>query len=232
MFNKEEWIKKYVQQDSRLDTQKVKTELIANNKGWNFERITSIGRGVWELHPSNFNNATISLRVLSMEEESYCEHQALIDMKKQYPMFESNTPLYNTHLQRLIFVKLISLATSPSIVATTPQERHLTENDIKCMSGVEFAELVRIYKQIEATYNPTLDDVSDETIAILVRELQDPEKKYQCVTGMTGNQSKATLLLLLEMIEGHEDSTRLSKLLEESENTEIELHQTTTPQNT
>jgi hypothetical protein len=231
MFNKEEWINKYVEQDSRLDTKKVKTELIANNKGWNFERITSVGRGVWELHPNTFNGTTISFRVLSMEEEAYCEHQSVIDMKKNYPMFEPGSPLYHTHLQRLTFIKLISLSTSPSVVATDMSERHLTEDDIKCLSGVEFAELVRIYKQIEATYNPTLDDVSEETISTLVRELQDPEKKYLCVTGMTSNQLKATLLLLLEMIEGQEDNIQLSKLLEESKSTEIELHQTANPQN-
>lgn len=217
-FDKMAYLQEYAQQDKRLENPKAKAELIANNKGINFERLMKIGRGVREIHSIEVFGEIVPMRVLSQAEHRICKHDAFVYMK-QYEQFVPGTMAYASEWDLAYFRKAISLSTSSCPEYT--QDRYYTEDDLDFMSPVTFAYLITMYERLEDKYNPDISNISEEEIHNLIKELQDPAKKSQLLTGMTLNQYARVTIKLLEMLTGQKDNIVLSSLLEDSNLTKV-----------
>lgn len=212
-YNQQEFLDNYTQQDSRLQKPHVKTEIIANNLGLNFERSAKIGKGVREIHEVNIFEDVVPIRLLSMREEREVKHATFIEMQK-FPNFKSGTTLYDQEFNKIIFRKMISLATTPCPEYTKDDQRYLREIDLDEIPPATFAELINAYKALELEYNPTINQIDEENIRFLVGEMLDPEKKLAIIAGLTLSQLRATQNVLLEMIMSLEDNTSITQSLE------------------
>lgn len=217
-FDKMAYLQEYAKQDKRLENPKVKAELIANNDGINFERLMKMGKGSREIHVIEVFGEAVPMRVLTQKEQRLCKHNTFIYMK-QYPEFVPGTMAYASEWDLAYFRKTISLSTSPCPEYT--EDRYYTEDDLDSLPPVTFAYLITMYERLEDKYNPDISSIPEEEIQNLIKELQDPAKKSQLLTGMTLNQYARVTIRLLEMLTGQKDNIVLSSLLEDSNLTKV-----------
>ncbi len=210
-FNQTDYLDEYCKQDKRLS--KARTEIIANNRGINFERLMGIGRGVREIHTITIYGQEIPIRVLSMREERLCKQQTYVAMKS-FPEFPPDSEDYAIEFNKTLLRKMVSMSTSSC--PEFPQDAFLREVDLEEMPAMTFAELLNKYRAFEIEYNPELNQLDEQQINILIGELRDPSKKYQLLTGMTLSQHVAVTSRLLEMLNGREDNIAILTSLEDS----------------
>lgn len=201
-FNQQEYLQTYTAQDKRLQTPRAKKELIANNRGLNFERLSKIGRGVREIHEVQILGETVPMRVVSMGEERILKQQTYIELN-QYPDLKNDSLEFN----RIYLKKQLSLATSACMEASenNSQDRYFTEEDIDALPPSTFAALVTAYQALELEYNPSINEISEEAINLLIQELMNPQKKSLLLPSLTFSQHRAITNRLLEMWQEREE---------------------------
>jgi hypothetical protein len=198
-------IDEYVEQDKRLQDPEVKREIVANNLGLNFERLIKIGKGTREIHYTKIYGEEIPLRVISRDEETHLQHSCVVEMAEKFPHFKGL--LFNINFEKMFQKKLISLATSVCIEATS--KRYLSEDEVGSLTSYTLAALVTEYERLEKEYNPTINQIDEEEVNRLLVRLLDPEKKSIIMTGLTSNQTSNALNKLLDVVIELEGNTSI-----------------------
>lgn len=210
--NKEDFLRKYAEQDTRLQDEGVFGELLANNNGINIERLFNMGKGTREIHSIKFFNEIIPMRVISLREERVVNHSASIHMKDETYLSPGTIP-YNMQFERFRLRKLLSLATSSC--PESPDSCYLTMDDIDDLSDTTFISLVNRYSEINAMYNAGIEVLTEDHIDGLLEELRDPEKKFQSLFSMNMNELRTIMNIYLNNETLLEDNIHLSKQLTE-----------------